>query len=121
MVRDGNITFDEKLANSYYRHKNLAPITMQNEIMEEFSVIRFDEQSNGKKKLWPKKKMNLMLGKHRSMDVADPCAMRMLPCAKMEYGAEIDNEIAEQSANAPRNADISRSNPQSIFDETFWC
>jgi len=121
MVRDGNLSFDEKLANSYYRHKNLAPVTMQNEIMEEFSVIRFDEQANGKKKLWAKKKMNQMLGKHRSMDVADPCAMRMLPCAKMEYGAEVDNETEERNAKTTYEAVAEYAQPRSIFDETFWC
>jgi len=121
MVRDGNITFDEKLANSYYRHKNLAPITMQNEIMEEFSVIRFDEQTNGKKKLWPKKKMNQKLGKNRSMDVADPCAIRMLPCSKMEYGAEGDNETEERNAKTTYEAVVKYAQPRSIYDETFWC
>lgn len=118
MIRDGNVTFDEKLYNSYYTHKNLSPVTMQNEIMEELSVIRFDEQSNGKKKLWPKKKMNFMLGKHRSMDVADPCAMRMLPCAGMEYGTEVFNETKEVETKKTQYAQFAPA--QSIYDETFW-
>jgi len=118
MVRDGNITFDDKLSNSYYTHKRLAPILMQNEIMEEFSVIRFDEQTNGKKKLWPKKKMNRMLGKSRSMDVADPCAMRMLPCANMEYGGEVDNETVKVDVRAEENTQYAPK--QSIYDDTFW-
>jgi len=89
--------------------------------MEEFSVIRFDEQANGKKKLWAKKKMNQMLGKHRSMDVADPCAMRMLPCSKMEYGTEVDNETEERNAKTTYEAVAGYAQPRSIFDETFWC
>lgn len=121
MVRDGNITFDDRLANSFYRHKNLAPVTMQNEIMEEFSVVRFDEQSNGKKKLWAKKKMNQMLGKHRSMDVADPCAMRMLPCANIEYGSEIDYEEAKAKPQNRQSEAYAYYPQQSIYDETFWC
>lgn len=120
MVKDGNLTFDEKLYNSYYTHKNLSPITFQNEIMEEFSVVRFDEQSNGKKKLWPKKKMNFMLGKNRSMDVADPCAMRMLPCAGMEYGTEVDNETRKVDTQNTQGAMLFTER-QSIYDETFWC
>lgn len=117
MVRDGNISFDESLYNSYYNHKGLAPVTMQNEIMEEFSVVRFDEQPNGKKKLWNKKKMNQMLGKNRSMDVSDPCAMRMFPCASIEYGSEIDGESGEEET--PTTVTVEQT--QSIYDETFWC
>lgn len=118
MVRDGNITFGESLSNSYYYHKRLSPVTMQNEIMEEFSVIRFDEQGSGKKKLWAKRKMNQKLGKGRSMDVADPCAMRMLPCANMEYGSELDYMEAESNTRNTQGGQYGHT--LSIYDETLW-
>lgn len=117
MVNEGMLTFDEDLAQSMYYHKGLDPVSMQNEIMEEFAVVRFDEQQSGKKRLWAKKKMNAMLGKGRSMDVADPCAMRMYPCINMEYGDEISHGSVK-SVNKEQVYDNAIS--VNIYDETNW-
>lgn len=121
MVCNGTLTFDDELAASMYYHKKTSPRTMRNEILEEFSVVRFDELSNGKKKLWAKKKMNAMLGKHRSMDVADPCAMRMFPCAGIEYGSEVYASVPENSDSDTGSQYSFMEQSNSIYDETVWC
>ena len=64
MIEEGNLTFDDKLAVQTYTHQNLKyKVTVENEFMEECSVVRFDDMQSGKKRLWNKKKMNQMLGK----------------------------------------------------------
>ena len=119
MIENGTITFDEKLAKQTYTHQNLKyKVTVENEFLEECSVVRFDDMPSGKKKLWNKKKMNMMLGKGRSMDLLDPCAMRMYPCANIEYGNEVQagyyNNV-EESKKAALAGDGS-----SIYDEHLW-
>ncbi len=119
MIENGTITFDEKLAKQTYTHQNLKyKVTVENEFLEECSVVRFDDMPSGKKKLWNKKKMNMMLGKGRSMDLLDPCAMRMYPCANIEYGNEVQagyyNNV-EESKEAALAGDGS-----SIYDEHLW-
>lgn len=119
MIEEGNLTFDNKLAVQTYTHQNLKyKVTVENEFMEECSVVRFDDMQSGKKRLWNKKKMNQMLGKGRSMDLLDPCAMRMLPCANIEYGNEIQagyynhEEETKQVFHAQTEG--------SIYDEHLW-
>lgn len=119
MIEEGNLTFDDKLAVQTYTHQNLKyKVTVENEFMEECSVVRFDDMQSGKKRLWNKKKMNQMLGKGRSMDLLDPCAMRMLPCANIEYGNEIQagyynhEEETKQASHAQTEG--------SIYDEHLW-
>ena len=34
--------------------------------------------------------MNAKLGKDMSMDLLDPCAMRMYPCSNVPYGEEME-------------------------------
>lgn len=62
--------------------------------------------------------MNQMLGKGRSMDLLDPCAMRMLPCAMIEYGSEIQAGYYnhEEEARQASNTRIDGS----IYDDTTW-
>lgn len=119
MIEEGNLTFDDKLAVQTYTHQNLKyKVTVENEFMEECSVVRFDDMQSGKKRLWNKKKMNQMLGKGRSMDLLDPCAMRMFPCANIEYGNEIQagyynhEEETKQAFHAQTEG--------SIYDEHLW-
>lgn len=119
MIEAGNFTFDDKLAVQTYTHQNLKyKVTVENEFMEECSVVRFDDMQSGKKRLWNKKKMNQMLGKGRSMDLLDPCAMRMLPCAMIEYGSEIQAGYYnhEEEARQASNTRIDGS----IYDDTTW-
>ena len=92
-------------------------MTLQNEFMEECSVVQFDIMQSGKKKLRSKKEMNRNLGHGRSMDLLDPCAMRMYPCFNMEYGSELQEgfKLAEDDSTATRSP-----NAQSIYDDTLW-
>lgn len=114
MIENGQFTFDEQLARRNYTHQNLKfCVSVENELLEELSVVRFDVMQSGKKKLWNKKKMNEMLGKGRSMDLADPCAMRMLPCAELEYGDELSMGRYQEENTEEVVTD-------SIFDETMW-
>lgn len=118
MIKRGQLTFDDKVASSTYTHQNLKyNVTLQNEFMEECSVVQFDIMQSGKKKLRSKKEMNRNLGHGRSMDLLDPCAMRMYPCFNIEYG----NELQEGFKLAGNDTDFkSNPNAQSIYDDTLW-
>ncbi|MCF0202771.1 MAG: hypothetical protein HUK08_05340, partial [Bacteroidaceae bacterium] len=49
MIKDGNISFDESLARRNYSHQNLKfNISVENEFIEECSVVRFDSFESGK-------------------------------------------------------------------------
>lgn len=118
MIRRRQLTFDDKVANSIYTHQNLKyPITVQNEFMEECSVVRFEKLPSGKRKLQSKKEMNRNLGKGRSMDVLDPVAMRFYPCMELEYGTELE---AGFKAADDEDKDDKRGSKQSIYDDTLW-
>ena len=61
-----------------------------------------------------KREMNSKLGKNRSMDLLDPCAMRFFPCLEFAYGEEI-----EKTMNTYAEDDESDEN-NSIFNETLY-
>lgn len=118
MISRGELTFSEEVAQTIYTHQNLKyRVTVENEFMEECAVVRFVDQTSGKKRLMNKRQMNAMLGHGRSMDLLDPCAMRMFPCVDMEYGSEIEEgfKLMELDKNESFNPYA-----QSIYDETLW-
>ena len=107
----------DNVAEKVYTHQNLKyRVTVENEFLEECSVVRFSETGTGRKRLWSKKEMNRNLGKGRSMDVLDPCAMRMYPCMNMEYGTEIEQgfSASESASNEVKPGAIS------IYSRTLW-
>jgi hypothetical protein len=117
MIKRGQLTFSDKVANAVYTHQNLKyRVSIQNEFMEECAVVRFDKMQSGKKKLQSKKEMNRNLGKDRSMDLLDPCAMRMYPCLNMEYGSELQ----EGFRLAAQEVEEKNPNAQSIYDDTLY-
>lgn len=122
MIKRGQLTFEESVANATYRHQNMKySISVQNEFMEECSVVRFDKLQSGRMKLWNKKRMNMMLGHGRSMDLLDPCAMRMLPCTNLEYGEELQagfDLLAKEQHDGSAVNPVTDSN--SIYNETIW-
>lgn len=119
MINDGNLTIDDSVAESTYTHQNLKyRVTIQNEFLEECAVVRFSTLMNGRKRLFTKKQMNMALGKGRSMDFLDPCAMRMLPCVTLEYGRELEAGY-EACAEAVDSA-IPQDKGRSIYDDTLW-
>ena len=118
MIKRGDLTIDESVARRIYEHQKLKDnITIQNEFLEECSVVRFKEATNGKMTLLSKHEMNARLGKSRSMDFVDPCAMRMLPVLEYPYGEELVRSI-------PLHQDVYDDDEyfirESIFDENTW-
>ena len=117
MIKRGEFTMSDNVAEKVYTHQNLKyRVTVENEFLEECSVVRFSETGTGRKRLWSKKEMNRNLGKGRSMDVLDPCAMRMYPCMNMEYGTEIEQgfSASERESNEVKPGAIS------IYSRTLW-
>lgn len=118
MINHDSITFADDVAESTYSHQNLKyRVTIEDEFQQECAVVRFDEMINGKRKLWSKKQMNRNLGKGRSMDLLDPCAMRMLPCVHLEYG----DELAEGRRRGETESKPLPVGAQTIYDESLWC
>ena len=116
MIRSGCITMDDGVANSTYTHENLKhKITVEQEFMQECAVVHFNEFVSGKKRLDTKREMNRRLGNGRSMDLLDPCAMRMLPCCDLEYGAELEDGY-ETTFRTKNLVPVQ----ESVFDETVW-
>lgn len=116
MLKRGGISFEEGIGRRIYEHRNMkTEITIQNEFMEECSVVRFKDMPSGKKSLISKKEMNAKLGKNRSMDLLDPCAMRMLPVLDCPYGDEL-----VITASQDDESDALYANRQNIYDDTFW-
>jgi hypothetical protein len=96
MMKRGGLSIDDKVARKIYEHQNLkTAITIQNEFLEECAVVRFKDMPSGKKALISKKEMNAKLGKSRSMDLLDPCAMRFLPVLEYPYGEELTKTMME--------------------------
>ena len=118
MIKRGQLSFDDTVANAIYTHQNLKyNVTVQNEFLEECAVVRFDKLPSGKRKLQSKKEMNRNLGKGRSMDLLDPCAMRMYPCMEMEYGTELQRGF---EATYEESEEMKSPNAQSVYDDTLW-
>jgi hypothetical protein len=114
-INGGYLSIDEKLADRVYEHQELrTPITILNEFIEECMVVRFKEMQSGKKMLIPKKEMNAKLGKNRSMDLLDPCAMRFYPCLDIPYGEELTRTAEESNGNDDDEG------MGSIYDETLY-
>lgn len=108
------ISFDDSIANRTYDHANMKQaITIQDEFREECAVVRFKDMPSGKKALMSKKEMNAKLGKNRSMDLLDPCAMRFLPVLEYPYGEELMKTMNEAS-------DEDDDEKESIYDEFLY-
>lgn len=120
MIANQRISFDPIVGKRRYTHKGLSEDhTIQAEFLEECSVVRINETPRGKKKLMTKKEMNAMLGKGRSMDLLDPCAMRMYPVLQYQYGDELD-ATSQQNQRRRRQDDKDKSSFD-IYDGGNWC
>ena len=117
-INRGNLSCSEDVATRVYKHQKLeSNITIQAEFLEEASVVRFRELPSGKKQLYSKKEMNLYLGKGRSMDLLDPCAMRMMPVLEYPYGEELVSTSVEASKADDDDEVVNEFN---LLDETNW-
>ena len=115
-IKRGYLSFSDSIANRIYDHANLKQqITIQDEFREECAVIRFKDMPSGKKALMSKKEMNAKLGKNRSMDLLDPCAMRFYPCLEYPYGEELTRTMSDVGLT-----DDDDDENQSIYDETLY-
>lgn len=116
MMKRGEMSFADDVANKTYEHALLKErITVQNEFLEECAVVRFKDAQSGKKTLLSKKEMNQMLGRGRSMDLLDPCAMRMYPVLSLPYGDELVGTMQDF------DDDDDDDSSNSIYDESLWC
>lgn len=116
MICKGLISCEEEVALRPYVHIKLKQeITVQTEFLEECSVVRFKEVGSGKKRLMNKKEMNQMLGKGRSMDLLDACAMRMYPILEYELGSELESTMPEY---VDEETDV--FGRRSIYDNSTW-
>lgn len=116
LVKNNGISMNDNVAGRQYVHQKLKEsVTVQNEFIEEIRVVRWVDAQSGKKRLMTKKEMNKLLGKGRSMDLLDPCAMRMYPLLSIADGYELENGRAE--ALFEDNDDTGKVN---IYDDTVW-
>jgi len=104
VINDNMLSMEKEIAKKRYTHAKLKnDVSIQCEFMEECGVVRFKKMPSGKNKLWSKEQMNTLLGKGRSMDLLDPCAMRMMPVLKIKHGDELIETRAEILRNTNEN------------------
>lgn len=116
-LNSGKISMDPRIADEIYLHQNISnQITILEEFVEECGVVQFSTSASGKQRLLTKKEMNSRLGKSRSMDVLDPCAMRFYPDLWSEYGEELAHEKALVKEEEERYS----SDMVDIYDDTNW-
>jgi len=107
----------ESVALRNYSHKKIVNrITIKDEFKEECSVVMFRESLGGKKALIAKREMRKLLGKEKSPDLLDPCAMRMLPVLRFSNGEELT--ATSQATKADEDYDGIYVD---VNDETVWC
>ena len=65
--------------------------------------------------------MNAMLGSGRSMDLLDPCAMRMYPCANIPYGEELEQGFKDVEEEETENSgEFATADSMNVYDDTNW-
>jgi hypothetical protein len=117
-IKNNGISFDDAVARRAYTHQNLREsINVEAEFIEEARVVRWADASSGKKRLMTKKEMNKLLSRGRSMDLLDPCAMRMYPVLQHAYGYELENGRRDVVDSESDDHDAGRVD---IYDETVW-
>lgn len=114
-INSGKISFSEDVWNAPYTHKGLDGLTVGQEFCDECYVVRFNEDSWGRKQLPQKKEMNAILGRNRSMDLLDTIGMGLINYLQYEYGAELVGSRGEASEEYDEGGDVD------IFDESTWC
>lgn len=118
LIKNNGISCEEDVARRVYAHQKLrTAITVQDEFIDEARSIRFVDAPSGKKRLMTKKEMNRLLGRGRSMDLLDPCSMRMYHLLNIADGYELESSRNdyEREVNAEKSGE--RFN---IYDETNW-
>ena len=123
-IKRGEFSIADEVANRKYEHQRLKEtISIQNEFLEECAVVYFVDAGSGKKRMPTKKEMNAKLGKERSMDVLDPCAMRMYACLEYVYGEELIKTASwykDTEDDDEDEYDRYGFKKQTIYDDTLW-
>ena len=123
-IKRGEFSIADEVANRKYEHQRLKEtISIQNEFLEECAVVYFVDAGSGKKRMPSKKEMNAKLGKDRSMDILDPCAMRMYPYLEYVYGEELIKTASwykDSDDDDEDEYDRYGFRKQTIYDETLW-
>lgn len=122
-IKRRDISFADGLAERKYEHANLKEyVSFENEFIDECLAVVFEEGTMGKKQLMSKKKMNQKLGRHRSMDLLDPMAMRMFTVLQYNYGEELTKTRTEAYYDEnPYESQRVRGITCDIYDETLFC
>lgn len=121
VLKRENLSMADDVSQRVYEHQNLkSAITIQNEFLEECSVVRFKDMQSGKKALISKKEMNAKLGKSRSMDLLDPVAMRMLPCLEYVYGEELEKTTPQSTLEDEEDYGHRRKGTVNIYSDDTW-
>lgn len=119
LIKNGLISCSEEVARRRYENaaeKRRGDITVREEFVEEARVIRYADAPSGKKRLLTKKEMNRLLGRGRSMDLMDPCSMRMFPLLDVPDGYELD--ATARAYADPRGDGGGDGGTVDIYDET---
>lgn len=116
IINNRYLSWEEEVLQRRYTHNKMKDeITIGVEFVEECTVVRFKTEASGKHRLATKKEMNQMLGKGRSMDLLDPCAMRMYPVLEYQYGDELIETAVDFEEREKQY--ISKDN---IYRDDFW-
>lgn len=119
MIQNGRISISPEIGRKRYHYSGVRDeYSVQVEFIDECAVVRIIEKGNGKKKLASKAEMNKRLGRNRSMDLLDPCAMRMLPALRFAYGDELE-ATSVTGASYSGLAERQEAN-ESIYDDSTW-
>lgn len=118
VMEKGRLSFSEDLANKTYNHARLTEkITIKEEFKEECSCVKFKDDVGIRKSLITKREMRKLMGKFRSPDLLDPCAMRMMPVLIYSNGEEL-----EKTASYVRENDYDEDGVYvNVHDDSTWC
>ena len=118
LLKNNGLSCSEDISKKTYTHQLLKnTITIQDEFIDEARAIRFIEAQGGKKRLMTKKEMNKLLGRGRSMDLLDPCAMRMYPMLNIADGYELESSRRDYELQQTM---LNNGDTVNIYDETTW-
>ena len=118
LIKEHSISFSEDLANKIYSHPLLSDkITVKEEFKEECACVKFKDDTGIRRSLITKREMRKLLGKFRSPDLLDPCAMRMMPILRYANG----EELIKTSAYRKDDDEEVDGLTVNVFDETTWC
>ena len=117
MIHREMISFSDEVADKMYTHQLIKDdLTVRTEFVEECMAVRYKDGTSGKKQLLTKKEMNKALGRGRSMDLLDPCAMRMMPILDYMDADELKLTAAYNNEEEQELHD----DEVDIYDESTW-